>query len=108
MRVPNLLPNHRRINGLTHLNLTKLDVLSELDTIQLCTAYRLGRRTLTSVPAEIEDLEAVEAVYENLPGWQEDISQVRGRGGEISHCPESRLGGTQEGDGEGGRHAWSK
>ena len=68
----------RRINGFTHLNLTKLDVLSGLDTIQLGTGYRgPDGRMLPSMPADIRDLEAVEVVYEQLPGWRQDISGAR-------------------------------
>jgi hypothetical protein len=68
----------RRINGFTHLNLTKLDVLSDLDTIQLGVAYRgPDGRILPSMPADIRDLEAVEVVYEQLPGWRQDISGAR-------------------------------
>lgn len=66
-----------RINGLTSINLTKLDVLSDLDTIRLGTAYQVGGKTVTAVPATIEALEAVEVVYEDLPGWKQDISKVR-------------------------------
>lgn len=65
-----------RINGLTHINLTKLDVLSDLETIQLGVGYRLNGAPVASVPSEIADLERVEVVYEELPGWRCDISQV--------------------------------
>lgn len=65
-----------RVNGLTHLNLTKLDVLSELDTIQLGVAYRLHGKEIAAVPATIEELEALEVIYEALPGWKQDISKV--------------------------------
>ena len=126
----------RRINGFTHLNLTKLDVLSKLDTIKLGIGYshngqvpsisisvsvglpflqsgvvcvhalslhataasrstlttqRYGRfggiysctlfapvvQELPSVPSDLETLEAVEVVYEEHPGWQQDISGAR-------------------------------
>ena len=73
-----LSPPLCRINGFTNLNLTKLDVLSDLDTIQLGVAYRgSDGRTLPSMPADIRDLEAVEVVYEQLPGWRQDISGAR-------------------------------
>lgn len=65
-----------RINGLTSLNLTKLDVLSDLDTIKLGTAYKLDGQEITAVPATIEALERVEVVYEELQGWKHDISKV--------------------------------
>lgn len=66
-----------RINGLTHLNLTKLDVLDDLETIQLGVQYRLRGQAIKSVPALIEDLEAVSVDYEFMPGWMTDISKVR-------------------------------
>lgn len=67
-----------RINGLTHLNLTKLDVLSELDDIKIGVGYKTAEgKTLTSVPADLAVLEKVEVVYETMPGWKTDISGVR-------------------------------
>jgi len=66
-----------RINGLTHINLTKLDVLSHLDVIRVGAAYELDGKRLTSVPASIAELERVKVVYEDLPGWKSDISGVR-------------------------------
>ena len=67
----------RRINALTHINLTKLDVLSELDTIRLGVGYKVDGKSIPSVPSEIATLEKVEMVYEDVPGWQSDISKVR-------------------------------
>jgi adenylosuccinate synthase len=70
-----------RVNGLTHVNLTKLDVLSGLDEIKIGTAYRVaGGPPTTAVPASVADLEQVEVVYETLPGWKTDISGVRAWG----------------------------
>ena len=65
-----------RINGLTHINLTKLDVLSELETIKLGVGYKVDGKDIKSVPSEISTLEKVEMVYEDIPGWQSDISKV--------------------------------
>lgn len=65
-----------RVNGLTHINLTKLDVLSQLDTIKLGVRYTLNGQPITSVPAQLEQLEQVQVEYEELPGWQSDISKV--------------------------------
>jgi adenylosuccinate synthase len=73
-----LSPLLHRINGFTHLNLTKLDMLSHLDTIQLGVAYRgADGRILPSMPADFRELEAVEVVYEQLPGWRQDISKAK-------------------------------
>lgn len=67
-----------RINGLTHLNLTKLDVLSDLEEIKVGVAYRTPEGALLhTVPEDLELLEKCEVVYETLPGWKQDISKVR-------------------------------
>jgi len=71
-----------RINGLTHINLTKLDVLDELETIKLGVGYKVDGKTITSVPSEIATLEKIEMVYEDIPGWQSDISKVRKASGQ--------------------------
>lgn len=61
-----------RICGATSLAVTKLDVLTGLDQINLCIAYRLGGDEVRGMP--VHDLERVEPVYETLPGWNEDIT----------------------------------
>ena len=61
------------INGLTDLCITKLDVLSGLDEIKVCTAYKINGVETTQFPSDIDSLEKVEPVYVTLPGWQEDI-----------------------------------
>lgn len=66
-----------RINGLTHINLTKLDCLDALDTIKLGVEYKLDGKTLHSLPADLSILEAAEVVYEDIPGWNSDISKCR-------------------------------
>jgi adenylosuccinate synthase len=66
-----------RINGFTHLNLTKLDVLSKLETIRLGTGYTHNGQALPSVPADLKTLQEVEVKYEEMPGWQQDISGGR-------------------------------
>ncbi len=58
-----------RINGLDALAITKLDVLDGLDRIEICTAYRVGAKTLTEFPSDITQLAAAEPVYESMPGW---------------------------------------
>ena len=66
------------INGLTHVNITKLDVLSDLDEIKVGVAYIApdGSR-LPSFPSDLEFLERCEVEYVTLPGWKKDISKVR-------------------------------
>jgi len=66
-----------RVNGLTHLALTKLDVLDGLETLRICTAYRIGGEEVTSFPATTRSLEAVEPVWEELPGWEEPCGKAR-------------------------------
>lgn len=66
-----------RVNSLTALAVTKLDVLSGLETINLAVAYRCGSQTLDHFPAGEADLEACEPVYEIYPGWDEDLSRAR-------------------------------
>ena len=69
-----------RTNGLTSLALTKLDVLTGLDNIQVATAYRLDGELLDTLPADADDLERVDPVYESLPGWTDDITAARSWG----------------------------
>ena len=74
-----------RVNGLTHLALTKLDVLSGLKTIKVCTDYRYKNSAVTEMPANFSVLEKCEPVYEEVPGWSEDISAVQ----KISDLPKT-------------------
>jgi len=66
-----------KINGLTGLVVTKLDVLSGLKSIKVCTGYRLRGGLLKTLPSRVEDLADCRPVYEELPGWTEDISGIR-------------------------------
>jgi len=67
-----------RINGLTELVLTKLDVLSGLDRVRLCIGYRdAAGRLHEELPYGPADLAPFTAVYEDLPGWTDDVSGVR-------------------------------
>jgi len=61
-----------RINGVTGLAITKLDVLDGLDEVKLCVAYELDGERLESIPACCHQLDAVVPVYETLPGWSEN------------------------------------
>lgn len=73
-----LLRYARRINGLTDLVLTKMDVLSGLPEIKVCTAYTdKNGNSFSEPPVGISDLEQYQPVYETLPGWTEDLTQVR-------------------------------
>jgi adenylosuccinate synthase len=66
-----------RINGVTAIALTRLDVLDRLPAIKVCTAYRLDGATTDSLPASGAVLARARPVYEELPGWQEDTSGAR-------------------------------
>lgn len=66
-----------RINGFTSMALTKLDTLTGLNPIRICTGYRVGRRLLTEFPADLHELEKAVPVYEDMPGWKEDIRNAR-------------------------------
>ncbi len=63
-----------RLNGLDGLALTKLDVLSQFDTIKICTQYRHGGETYEEFPPHQSIFHKVEPVYEEMPGWKADIS----------------------------------
>lgn len=66
-----------RINGITHLALMKMDVLSGHEKIMVCKEYKLGDKTLKEMPIMSSDLEACEPVYEEIPGWSEPIDQAK-------------------------------
>lgn len=66
-----------RVNGLTDFFLTKLDVLSTFEQIPVCVAYDIDGERVTELPASQTDFHHAKPIYENMPGWQEDISGAR-------------------------------
>jgi adenylosuccinate synthase len=70
-----------RVNGITHLYLTKLDVLDGSKELKVCTEYRLGGETLRSFPAGVDEAFGVEPVYESHPGWDRPVKGARSRDG---------------------------
>jgi len=66
-----------RINGISELAVTKLDILCGLEKIQICTAYRRGQEELTDLPFGLMDLSSYEPVNVIVPGWHEKISDMR-------------------------------
>jgi adenylosuccinate synthase len=66
-----------RLSGVHSLAVMMLDVLSGFDQLQVATAYRLGDSVLTSFPSHADDLKLVTPIYETLPGWSEEITDVR-------------------------------
>ena len=75
-----ILRNSVRLNSLTGLVITKLDVLGGLDELKICTAYKYRDEVLNDFPASLRVLGDCEPVYETLPGWSEDISGIRNFG----------------------------
>ena len=65
-----------RVNGLTEHFLTKLDVLSDFDTVKLCRAYRYQGEEYKHFPPHQSIFHHAEPVYEELPGWQSDLTEV--------------------------------
>ncbi len=65
------------LNGLTCINLTKLDVLDDFDTIKIGTKYMYQGRVLEGFPASLEVMGEVEIIYEELPGWKQRINGAR-------------------------------
>ena len=66
-----------QLSGVTELCLTKLDVLSGLDEIQVCLGYKLNGQSIRYADVDAYGLEDVEIEYKTVKGWQEDISQAR-------------------------------
>ncbi|WP_304341466.1 adenylosuccinate synthase [Metaclostridioides mangenotii] len=65
-----------RVNGLTSMSFMLLDVLSGFDKLKICTAYKMGDKIIKNFPASLDDLAKCEPVYEELDGWNEDITKV--------------------------------
>ncbi|GAB4496214.1 MAG: adenylosuccinate synthase [Anaerolineales bacterium] len=72
-----LLRYAARVNGLTELVLTKLDILTGLPEIKICTAYTRNGKTYRDLPFGPAHLEGLQPVYETLPGWQHDVRMAR-------------------------------
>ncbi len=66
-----------RLSGLNAMALTKIDVLSGLPTLRVCTGYRYRGREYDEVPASAQTLEQVTPIYEELPGWTEPLTDMR-------------------------------
>lgn len=66
-----------RLNGVTEVALTLLDVLDTFEHLQICGGYRIGERILRHLPALSEDLDAAVPEWQTYPGWGEDTSELR-------------------------------
>ena len=75
------------LNGYSSLNITKLDVMTGLETIKICVAYKIDGKVLPKgyFPDHLEDLAKVEVEYEEVPGWKEDIAKCRS----VAELPEN-------------------
>jgi adenylosuccinate synthase len=72
-----VLLNHSfKINGVSGICLTKLDVLDGLETIKICTSYQIDGKTTTELPQNIEDYAKITPEYITMPGWQTSIVGV--------------------------------
>ncbi len=67
-----------RINGLTGLCITKLDVLDGIDELSICTGYELDGKEIDMLPVGADDVARCKAIYETLPGWHESTFGVSG------------------------------
>jgi adenylosuccinate synthase len=68
-----------RLNSLSELAITKLDVLDQLDTLRVCVAYDVDGERVESLPYHQSDLHRAVPIYEDLPGWMTDLSHVTER-----------------------------
>ncbi|MCE9544860.1 MAG: adenylosuccinate synthase [Planctomycetia bacterium] len=66
-----------RLSGVDELAIMLLDVLSTLDEVQICTAYEIDGRRVTDFPSHVDDLRRAVPVFESMPGWPEEINQMR-------------------------------
>lgn len=69
-----LVAYSQMVNGITSVALTKLDVLSSFDKIKVCIGYELNGKRLKSYPSSVDQLSSVTPIYEELDGWNENIS----------------------------------
>ena len=72
-----VMRHSRRVSGITNLSLNCIDVLSGLDTVKICVAYDLDGERIDYYPASLEQLKRCKPIYEELPGWEEDITGCR-------------------------------
>jgi adenylosuccinate synthase len=66
-----------RLSGIDYMAITRLDILDELKAVKLCVGYKYKGKLLEEFPASLKVLAEVEAIYEELPGWQSDTTNVR-------------------------------
>ena len=74
-----------RLSGVNSISVMLLDVLSGLSELKICTGYELDGEVSARFPSHVDDLRRVQPVYETLPGWQDDLTQMR----EYSELPDN-------------------
>lgn len=67
----------RRVSGITDLSLNSVDVLTGIDTLKICVAYEHNGKRIEEFPASLKVLSECKPIYEELPGWKEDITGVK-------------------------------
>jgi adenylosuccinate synthase len=70
------LPYALRVNGLTEMAITKLDILSRFDALNICVAYELDGQRIEVFPTDLTVLARCRPIYETMPGWGEDITHI--------------------------------
>src|SRR5699024_516900 len=66
-----------RVSGITDLSINSIDVITGLKTVKICTAYEIDGVEITEYPANLHELERCKPIFEELPGWEEDITGCR-------------------------------
>jgi adenylosuccinate synthase len=66
-----------RVNGLSELALTKLDVLTGIETLQICTEYEIDGKRISDLPLGPGDLSPFKPIYQEVPGWSEEVQEMR-------------------------------
>ena len=72
-----VMRHSKRVSGITNLSLNSIDVLSGLETVKICTAYERNGEEILHYPASLKELAECTPIYEELPGWSEDITGCR-------------------------------
>jgi len=66
-----------RVNGLTEMMITKLDILSGFEELKIATEYTVNGQTVRHMPSELNEFAVAQPIYETMPGWLDDIVDVR-------------------------------
>jgi len=76
-----------KVNGLSYIAITKLDTLGGLEKVKICIGYKYKGKTITDFPASLNVLSECEPIYEELPGWEEGISDIK----RVEELPENLI-----------------